>query len=129
MGTKKTISEPHIATDAGMADTDSTNAFQPHAASIFAHDEPPDRGSIPASAVKRADIAMLSLDYRDDLPVLTVGPGTIIPESLTVVDADGATVAIYTAAKRSGPQPRTSAGLVIRTEPSPPRFPRRPAQD
>ncbi|GHD80165.1 hypothetical protein ACFQL8_37390 [Streptomyces goshikiensis] len=51
----------------------------------------------PASEVKPEDIAALSLEYRDGVPVLVAASGARIPAHIEVVDGEGNPAAAYTA--------------------------------
>ncbi|MFD4946685.1 hypothetical protein ACFWNT_30175 [Streptomyces sp. NPDC058409] len=41
---------------------------------------------VPLSEVKPEDIAPLAIEYRDGMPVIVVGSGTVLPAGLTAVD-------------------------------------------
>ncbi|MFD9375152.1 hypothetical protein ACFWBH_06365 [Streptomyces sp. NPDC059999] len=58
---------------------------------------------------KPEDVATLSIEYRDNQPVIVVSGGKAIPAGLTVVDAGGQAVAVYTASD----VPKAQARLVF----------------
>ncbi|KMO95689.1 hypothetical protein ACS04_22280 [Streptomyces roseus] len=57
----------------------------------------PEPALTPASEVKPEDVAALSLEYRDGVPVLVAAAGTYIPAHIEVVDGEGNPAAAYTA--------------------------------
>ncbi|MFF2625206.1 hypothetical protein ACFVUN_05455 [Kitasatospora griseola] len=50
----------------------------------------PEPTLVPASQVEPADIATLSIEYRDGRPVVVVSGGRYVPAELPVVDSSGA---------------------------------------
>ncbi|MFG2600681.1 hypothetical protein [Streptomyces sp. NPDC048445] len=66
---------------------------------------------IPSSEVKPADKAVLALEEQDGGPVLTVSSGTVFPEQLAVLDAEGNLLATYVATPVVQPQTRGVRGL------------------
>ncbi|WP_406507141.1 hypothetical protein [Streptomyces sp. NBC_00212] len=56
-----------------------------------------DLGAIPATEIRPEDVGTLSVRYVDAVPVLTISGGAADPAALTVQDASGNPVGIYTA--------------------------------
>ncbi|MFB7860604.1 hypothetical protein [Streptomyces sp. NPDC056069] len=65
---------------------------------------------IPADQVKPEDIGTLSIEYRDGQPVIVVSGGKYIPAGLTVVDAGGHAVGLFSA----GPLPSDAQAKLLR---------------
>ncbi|MFF8281012.1 hypothetical protein ACF05T_34010 [Streptomyces lateritius] len=63
--------------------------------------------SVDMSEVKPDEVGVLSVRYVEGQPVLVVSGGTVIPETVRVVDQAGEPVAVYSA----GPAPKVSSRL------------------
>ncbi|MCM2425095.1 hypothetical protein [Streptomyces sp. RKAG337] len=74
-----------------------------------------DLGLIPSSEAKPEAVGTLSVRYVDGAPVLVVTAGTVMPATITVVDAAGIPVAAYTA----GPPPAVAQIIITPRAPDP----------
>lgn len=72
----------------------------------------------PVENVDPADVGMLSLHYRDGVPVLIAHGGTAVPALLAVEDETGRTIANYTAGAAASTRPinpSDAEGITART--------------